>query len=158
ELLVKAGWLAPERIQDLPGHDGPCDFGAAFERKIPLIEEAAHNFLDNAGEEDRKRFQKFCQDNTSWLTDYAMFTVLRRRFGYASWNQWPAEYALRNSDALSALLNESGRELATEQVVQFFFTEQWAALRACCAERKIKILGDIAIFVSYDSADVWTHP
>jgi 4-alpha-glucanotransferase len=55
-------------------------------------------------------------------------------------------------------MNESGRELAIEQVVQFFFNEQWAALRAYCLERKIRILGDVAIFVSYDSADVWTHP
>jgi 4-alpha-glucanotransferase len=55
-------------------------------------------------------------------------------------------------------MNDSGRELAIEQVVQFFFSEQWCALRAYCAERKIVILGDVAIFVSYDSADVWTHP
>jgi 4-alpha-glucanotransferase len=59
---------------------------------------------------------------------------------------------------MSALMNDSARELALEQVVQFFFTEQWCALRAYCAERSIKILGDVAIFVSYDSADVWTHP
>jgi 4-alpha-glucanotransferase len=59
---------------------------------------------------------------------------------------------------MTALMNESGRELAIEQVVQFFFTNQWTALRAYCCERKIKILGDVAIFVSYDSADVWTHP
>lgn len=158
ELLVKARWLAGDRLNDLPGCDGPCDYGTAFERKIPLIEEAAQNFLDHAGDEDRRRFQKFCQDNMSWLTDYAMFNVLRRRFEYASWNQWPPEYALRSSEAMSSLLNEASRELATEQVVQFFFTEQWAALRAYCTERKVKILGDIAIFVSYDSADVWTHP
>ena len=59
---------------------------------------------------------------------------------------------------MTRLLNESGRELAIEQVVQFFFNEQWMALRAYCGERKIRILGDVAIFVSYDSADVWTHP
>ncbi len=157
EQLVSAGWLSADRIQGLPGHSGACDFGVAFEKKIPLIEEAAANFLDRADGDVRQRFQRFCQDNISWLTDYAMFSVLRRRFGYASWNQWPREYALRDADAMAALLNESGRELAIEQVVQFFFSEQWAALRAYCTERKVKILGDIAIFVSYDSADVWTH-
>ena len=55
-------------------------------------------------------------------------------------------------------MNEHGRELAIEQVIQFFFNEQWCALRGYCAERKIRILGDVAIFVNYDSADVWTHP
>jgi 4-alpha-glucanotransferase len=158
ELLVRDGWIAEDRIQGLPGHDGPCDFGAAVERKLPLVEEAAANFLDRATDDQRVRFQRFCQANVSWLTDYAMYAVLRRRFAYASWNEWPAEYALRNADAMAKLLNESGRELAIEQAVQFFFSEQWCALRGYCAERKIHILGDVAIFVSYDSADVWTHP
>jgi 4-alpha-glucanotransferase len=162
EFLARDGWIPEDRIQNLPeglpGHEGPCDFGAAFEKKIPLIEEAAANFLDNASQEDRLRFQRFCQDNVSWLTDYAIYSVLRRRFNYLSWNEWPVEYARRYPDALTSLMNESGRDLAIEQVVQFFFTEQWTALRAYCAERKIRILGDVAIFVSYDSADVWTHP
>jgi len=55
-------------------------------------------------------------------------------------------------------MNDKGRELAIEQVIQFFFNEQWCALRSYCAERNVKLLGDVAIFVSYDSADVWTHP
>jgi 4-alpha-glucanotransferase len=158
EFLAQDGWIAWERIQGLAGHDGPCDFIAADIQKLPLIEEAAVNFLDRASDDDRMRFQKFCQDNISWLTDYAMYSVLRRRFDSLSWNEWPEEYAARDSGALAALLNESGRELATEQVVQFFFQQQWSALRAHCAAKKISILGDVAIFVSYDSADVWTHP
>src|ERR1700743_5460 len=52
ERLVEAGWLAPERIAGLPGHNGPCDFGAAFQQKLPLIEEAARNFLDRASDDD----------------------------------------------------------------------------------------------------------
>jgi len=158
ELLAKQGWIAWERLNDLPGNTGSCDFAAAFDKKIPLIEEAAANFLDHGSDEDRQRLQKFCQDNTYWLTDYVMYNVLRRRFHYQSWNEWPAEFALRQADALTALMTDSSRDLAIEQVVQFFFNEQWTALRAYCAERKIKILGDVAIFVSYDSADVWTHP
>jgi len=158
EKLAEAGWIGADRIAGLPGNDGPCDFGAAFALKHPLIEEAAGNFLDHASDADRKCFQRFCQDNMSWLTDYALFNVLRKRFGYASWINWPAEYALRQSEAMTTLLNESARELAIEQVVQFFFNEQWMALRDYCSARKIAILGDVAIFVSYDSADVWTHP
>ena len=158
EKLAEAGWIAWEKLNELPGKDGPCDYGVAFEKKIPLVEEAAENFLNHADADARASFQKFAQDNISWLTDYVMFNVLRRRFGYASWNEWPSEYALRDGDAMTALMNESGRELAIEQVVQYFFQQQWSALRSYCAERKISILGDVAIFVSYDSADVWTHP
>lgn len=158
EILARDGWLSEDRFENIPGHEGPCDFGAAWEQKIPLIEEAAANFLDHASRDERLRFQRFCQENLSWLTDYAIYTVLRRRFNYQSWNEWPTEYARRNPNSMAALMNESARELAIEQAVQFFFNEQWMALRAYCTERKIRILGDIAIFVSYDSADVWTHP
>ncbi len=158
ERLVEAGWLAADRIEGLPGHNGPCDFDRAFEAKRPLVEEAAANFIERAGGEDRARFQRFAEDNISWLTDWAIFAVLRRRFKYTSWIDWPQEYAFRRSDAMTALLSDCGREIAIEQAVQFFFAEQWNALRAYCAERKIKTLGDVAIFVSYDSADVWTHP
>jgi 4-alpha-glucanotransferase len=158
EQLVKDGWLAAEQIEGLPGHDGPADFAAAAAKKIPLVEQAAANFLDRASDEARARFQGYCQSNMSWLPDYAMFNVLRRRFEYKSWIDWPAEYAYRKHDALTAALTEHGRELAVEQAIQFLFDEQWGALRAYCKERDIRILGDVAIFVNYDSADVWTHP
>src|ERR1700710_2957437 len=71
EFLARDGWIAADRLSDLPGAEGAADFGAAFERKQPLIEEAAGNFLDRASDELRQRFQRFCQDNSSWLTDYA---------------------------------------------------------------------------------------
>lgn len=158
ERLVEQGWLEGSRIQGLPGHEGPCDFAAAVERKLPLVEEAAANFLDHAGPEDRARYQRFTEENCTWLTDWALFSVLRRRFSYKSWIEWPEAFALRKPDAVTSVFSDNHRELAIEQVVQFFFQEQWAALRAYCAQRGIRILGDVAIFVSYDSADVWTHP
>lgn len=158
ERLVEDGWIAEDRIAGLPGHNGPADFGAATREKLPLIEEAAANFLDRASDEQRARFHRFNQENAFWLTDYAMFSVLRRRFGYASWNEWPEEFALRKHDSLTRLLTDEGRALAVEQAVQFFFNEQWCALRSYCGQRKIRIMGDVAIFVNYDSADVWTHP
>ena len=158
ERLAQDGWITTEQVEGLPGHNGPADFAAAAARKIPMIEAAATNFLDNATDELRLRFQKYCQDNMSWLPDYAMFNVLRRRFGYVSWNEWPAEFAQRKHDALTSALTDYGRELMVEQAVQFFFDEQWCSLRNYCKERDIRILGDVAIFVNYDSADVWTHP
>jgi 4-alpha-glucanotransferase len=158
ERLAQDGWIAWDRIGGLPSHNGPADFGEAMRLKLPLIEEAAGNFLDRASDEERGRLQKFCNDNISWLPDYAMFNVLRRKFGYVSWIDWPADLAQRKHDALTAALNEHGRELAIEQAIQFFFNEQWCSLRSYCTARDIRILGDVAIFVNYDSADVWTHP
>lgn len=158
ELLAEHGWISWDRLESLPGSDGPADFGVVWDRKIPLIEEAAANFLDRATDEQRHRFHHFCTANASWLNDYAMYTVLRRMHNFASWHEWPREYSHRESVAMSRFMNEHGRELAIEQAVQFFFNEQWCALRTYCSERDIKIMGDVAIFVSYDSADVWTNP
>ncbi len=158
ELLVRDGWLERERIRGLPGHEGQVDYGKVYAAKLPLIEEAAGNFLDRATVDQRARFQKFCGENVAWLTDYAMFNVLRRTYNYVSWNEWPIEFAQRQNGALTGLLNEKGRELAVQQAIQFLFTEQWCALHKYCTDRKIKVLGDVAIFVSYDSADVWTNP
>ena len=158
ERLVHDGWLTQDRIGNLPGHDGPVDFAAVTSAKLPLIEEAAANFVERAGKEDRARFQAFVTENSPWLADYAMFSVLRRKFDYASWIEWPKPYAHRSEDVMLEALQQYDRELAVEQVVQFFFHEQWCALRAYCAERKIQILGDVAIFVSYDSCDVWRNP
>ena len=158
ELLVRDGWLSAEQIAGLPGHEGACDFEAAERLKLPLIQQAAANFLDYAGPEAKAHFQRFCVDNLSWLPDYAMFSVLRERFGGTSWHVWPEEFALRRADALAQLHTANGRELAIVQVIQFFFNEQWCTLRGYCAAHDIRILGDVAIFVNYDSADVWTHP
>ncbi len=157
ERLAEAGWIAAERLAGVAGDDGAADFDAAA-RKVVLIEEAAGKFLDHMDDEARTQFLKFCEENMSWLPDYASFNVLRRRFGAASWNEWPEEYAQRKHDALAALLTEEARALAVEKAIQFFFDEQWRALRAYCGERGVRILGDMAIFVNYDSAEVWTHP
>jgi 4-alpha-glucanotransferase len=158
ERLVQDGWLTPDRIEGLPGHNGAVDYGSVQSAKLPLIEEAAGNFLDRATDEQRARFVKFCTENSSWLPDFAMYTVLRRSFDFASWIDWPVEFAQRQAGALTRVLNERGRELAVEQVIQFFFSEQWCALKSYGAARDVRMLGDVAIFVSYDSADVWTNP
>ncbi len=158
ERLVDDGWLGREEIEGLPGHNGNVDFGEVARQKLPLIERAAAKFLDEVNDQGRMRFQKFCTDNAGWLVDYAMYSVLRRRFSYASWHEWPEEFARRKGDALSSLLTDSGHDLAVEQAVQFFFNEQWCALHSYCTQHDVRVMGDVAIFVSYDSADVWTHP
>ena len=156
--LAEQGWIAAERVEEFCVEDAAGGLTAAAARKQPLIEEAARNFLDRANDEARARFAKFCEANAGWLPEYAAFNVLRRRFGDVSWNLWPEKFALRKDGVLTTLESEQARELAVQQAVQFFFDEQWHALRAYCAKRGIKILGDLAIFVNYNSAEVWTHP
>ena len=158
ELLADRGWIDHDRLGGLPGRSGDIDFERVSAKKLPLIEEAARNFLHHHNGEDWSAFEGYCRENATWLNDWALYTVLRRKFDYASWHDWPAEVKHRDPAALDRLRLEHGEELAAVQAIQFAFNGQWSALRAYCAQRDIRFIGDIAIFVNYDSADVWTHP
>ena len=157
EKLADGGWLPRERLQGLPAAQGTVNFSIASE-KFALLVEAAQTFLDAPKGEPWRQFEHFCEEHQDWLNDWVMYAVLRRRFGYASWNDWPKEFATRQPEALESLLRESGRELAIEQIIQFFFAVQWGELLAYCHERDVKVMGDVAIFVNHDSADVWIQP
>jgi 4-alpha-glucanotransferase len=87
-----------------------------------------------------------------------MYALLRTKYKTGAWTQWPEPVRRREPEALSEILREHARTLALEQVLQFAFALQWDTLRAAAARHGIRILGDIAIFVNMDSADVWTHP
>ena len=158
EKLVEAGWLSAERIAGLPGHSGNVRFDEVGQAKRPLLIEAARNFVAHHDDQQWIRFQRFREENGFWLLDYARYTVLRHRYHSGSWLSWPPELARRTPEALRQLQQDSREELEIEQAIQFAFDEQWKALRGYCAERDIRFIGDIAIFVNFDSADVWTHP
>jgi len=158
ERLADRGWLAHERLKSLPEAEGDVDFERVRSAKIPLIREAAGNFLKDAKGEQRARYERFCHDNAWWLEDLVLFAVLRHKFPGKSWNQWPQEITRRDPAALQREREELASMIDSARVVQFFFFEQWRALRAHCAKYGVKIIGDVAIFVHYDSADVWTHP
>ncbi len=158
EKLVEAGWIAGDRIAGLPGHSGNVRFDEVEQRKWPLLVEAARNFLSHHDDRQWARFQRFREENAFWLPDYVRYGVLRHKFHSNSWSSWPKDYAHREPKALQQLQQENRDDLEIRQAIQFAFDEQWKALRAYCAERDIRFIGDVAIFVNYDSADVWTHP
>ncbi len=158
EYLSDWGWIAGERIAGLPQATAVVDFDTVGNTKLPLLAEAARNFLEKKPAKQWERFLAFCTRSAYWLEDYVFYAVLRRKYAYASWHNWPFDVVRREPATMAALAAEHAHELAIERVIQFAFEEQWQALRNYCTHRKIDFIGDIAIFVSYDSADVWTHP
>ncbi|MDE3105367.1 MAG: 4-alpha-glucanotransferase [Acidobacteriota bacterium] len=156
--LERDGWLSGEQIAGLPGNSGPADFAEATRCKLPVIEAAASNFLHRASPDQRAEYEQFCQGNQYWLASYALFNVLRREFGYVCWADWPTELAQRQPAALAEARARYAHQVEIEQVIQFLFHQQWSALRQYCHQHEITILGDVAIFVNYDSADVWANP
>ena len=158
ERLAERGWIDHSRLQRLSPTSGNVNFEQVWGTKYPLLEEAARAFLQSATGKHRERFDSFCRDNAWWLEDYALFEVLRKEHGDRSWKEWPKELAQRNNDAQHYARERHAQDIAVTRAVQFAFFEQWKALHAECARRGIQIMGDVAIFVSFDSADVWTHP
>lgn len=156
ERLSKKGWLDAASLSNLGAPLGPIDYAEVNRDKVPLLLQAGKNFLERANGEPRVHFDRFCQENSWWLEDYVLFDTLRQRHGN-NWNKWPSPLARRESSAIESAHRELASDLSISRVLQFFFWEQWHALRHYCAQKSIRVVGDIAIFVDYDSADVWAH-
>ena len=157
ERLAEHGWIDASRLSGLPDAVGAIDYDEVRSHKVPLLAEAASNFLNHAPQPALSRFEQFCRENEWWLEDFVLFDALRERYHLQVWKEWPEELARRNEEALAATRKEIAADLATRRMIQFMFYEQWRALRHACAQRSIRVVGDIAIFVDYDSADVWAH-
>jgi 4-alpha-glucanotransferase len=163
ELLSDWGWIDGSQAADLNGSSGPVDFQEVEARKLPLLFEAAGNFLDRAPSDPKLAeqwilYQEFCRSEEAWLADYALYAVLRRQYGTGSWTGWPEPLRRRQPQALALAAAQHSRAVALEQTLQFAFSLQWNQLRQAAARSGIRILGDLAIFVNLDSADFWVHP
>src|ERR1700680_3247747 len=157
ERLAERGWIQASQLNKLPNSNGAIDYDQVHEQKSPLLTEAARKFLGSAPASAKSRFERFCAENQWWLEDFVLYDALRNRYRKQSWNTWPLELARRYPGALQTGRTELPSDTAVRKVIQFFFYEQWHALRLYCAQKSIRVVGDIAIFVDYDSADVWRN-
>jgi len=157
ERLADQGWIDRAQVARLDAASGPVDYDRVFHQKMPLLFEAARNFLKSAAGDSLRRFESFCSENSWWLDDFVLFDALRAKHKLACWNQWPHELAHRDSSALAQARKELADDLRIRRALQFAFYQQWGDLRRYCRERNIRIVGDVAIFVNHDSADVWVH-
>ena len=163
EFLADWGWIDGNRIAGLAGRNGYVDFNQVEQQKLPLLYEAAANFLDRGPRDANlagqwQQFAEFCRSEERWLTDYALYAELRRQMNTGAWTAWPEPLRLRDPEALAEASAQHARAIAQEQALQFAFSVQWNQLRDLAAQSAIRILGDVAIFVNMDSSDVWVHP
>src|SRR3989304_8227196 len=156
EFLVEDGLLASSDIED--SHlfsDERVDYTAVTNYKEAPFQKAFNNFKKK---ESRNEFEEFCNKNSYWLEDYALFTVLKAHFNGFVWSEWPKEIANRDQRKLQELKNNLRDRLEFEKFIQHIFYKQWFSLKRYCNNKKINIIGDIPIYVNYDSADVWSNP
>jgi 4-alpha-glucanotransferase len=157
EHLADQGWIDRRQINTLPDSSGAVEYDRVFHQKMPLLFEAGRSFLRSASDDSLRRFESFCSENSWWLDDFVLFDALRAKYKLACWNRWPHNLAHREPSALAKAREELADDLRVRSVLQFAFYEQWRDLCRYCSDRKIRIVGDVAIFVNHDSADVWVH-
>ncbi|MBE9000030.1 MULTISPECIES: 4-alpha-glucanotransferase [unclassified Nostoc] len=159
EKLRDEGLLSEEDFAHLPGFPvEKVDFDQVVPIKIGLLKKACENFRSNATPIQQKEFEGFCDSKAYWLENYALFMALKDDHNGASWHTWEAEFVKRKPEALAQAEDRLKGDIFYYKFVQFEFFRQWSDLKSYANMRGIDIIGDIPIYVSHDSADVWAHP
>lgn len=144
ELLVDWGWLEP-------------NYTPQNESKIELLGHALKRFRVRGNESEQTDFECFKRENSAWLEDFALYSVLKEVNGRLAWNEWPAPLRDRESGALELVRETHADSIELVRFEQYVFFKQWHDLKRYANERGITIFGDLPIFVAHDSADVWAQ-
>ena len=158
DMLVKDGLLKRSECNKCDWGNDPrhVDYGKIYESRFALL----HKAYKRGWERDADKVAAFVEDNSRWLPDYALYMACKRHFGMKAWTEWEDEdIRLRKSEAVL----EKYRALLADDVqfftyLQFLFFSQWELLRDYVHQQGIRIIGDLPIYVSLDSADVWAEP
>jgi len=155
--LIEDGLLTQDDFADMPDFNASrVDFGLLIPWKLDLLLKAFSRF-QSASDDLRKEFDSFFANNASWLDDYALFMSLKESNGGGAWNEWSEDLRKRKKSAMDKARTEHAESMLRYSFYQFIFFRQWTKLRAYANERGVKIIGDIPIFIAYDSADAWSN-
>ncbi|MDV2482409.1 4-alpha-glucanotransferase [Methanoculleus sp. Wushi-C6] len=156
EQMVADDLLAPEEIANPPEFpEDRVDYQAVLDYKNGLFDKAFERFKEDGPD---FRYREFAAENTSWLNDYAIFVALKAEFSGKAWGDWPAGIRDRHEEALRKYGAELADRILREKFLQHVFDRQWRALKGHCRARHLQIIGDIPIYLTYDSVDVWANP
>lgn len=152
--LAENGYLAKKSVADADYGADPTfvDFDKIRTCKMALLREAFAGFTDDVG------YTSFVMDEQDWLDDYALFTALKEKFGGRPWTEWDEDIKKRRPEAVKRWTEELKEEIRFVKFVQYIFFRQWDRFHRYCNKNGIQIIGDIPIYVSPDSADVWAQP
>ena len=159
DLLEKEALLTAvdrENVPDFPTKK--VDFENVEKWKYPLLKKAFDNFDDRPFEELKAEYYIFLNENGWWLNDYALFMALKKDFGGAMWMDWKEGIKFRKENSLVYYRNKLSEEINFQQFLQFIFFRQWLKLKQYANSKNIRIFGDLPLYVSTDSVDVWANP
>jgi 4-alpha-glucanotransferase len=158
-LLIDEGLLLLEDLQDRPDFSTESvDFGPVIQWKLKLLDRAYNNFVQKQPEEITEKFQQFIIQEQDWLFDFALFMAIKEVNGGLSWDYWDDGLRKRDRKALKNFQDENKTLIESHMFKQFLFFTQWTGLKNYANDQGIKIIGDIPIFISFDSSDAWSNP
>ena len=158
-LLLNDSLLTSQDLTTKPAFsDEKVQFSEVIPWKLALLDKAFSRFQTHNFPDLQIEFEKFKTDEKEWLDDYALFMGIKEKCGETAWNQWPEPLRKRKAKALAEFQSQHAPHIEKQRFRQFLFFRQWRFLREYAASKGIRIIGDIPIFISYDSADAWSHP
>lgn len=159
DLLLKDGLLGRDDLQNLPALPAAhVEYGPVIEWKNGLLRRSYERFKESDNPEIRSELALFETENVGWLDDYALFMAAKAAHGGSTWSDWDEGLALRKPGSLVEWRSKLGDDMRFQKYMQFLFSRQWRALKEYANRLDVQVMGDIPIFVAYDSADVWAHP
>ena len=157
--LNQRGFLPTEALNDIPAFPNThVNYGDVIPFKLELLNQAYTRFKSHGSDAQWVTFMAFCEAQAYWLDDYALFMALKEAHGGAAWTDWADDIRMRKPAALLSWREKLEGEIEKQKVWQWFFYTQWLEVRAYANARGIKIIGDIPIFIAFDSADAWANP
>ncbi len=155
--LASEGYLTEDEYMDIDWgtDDSRVDYGRLSEFRISILRKAANRLLEKGTNVD---FDEFKNRNSYWLDEYSVFMTLKAYHDNVSWLDWKPEYRSCSSDSVKEFAIEYSQEISEWKAIQYLFFRQWNSLKKYAERNGIKIIGDMPIYVSLDSADVWAHP
>lgn len=158
DILIEDLLLSESDIPDEYFDLQSIDYGKVINFKNPLFQKAYENFKLSKDSLLKNKFEIFIKNNSLWLEDYALFAALKDHFGGKAWTDWDKDIKLREEHSLIHYRKKLDDRCYYYKFIQYMFHKQWSELKAYANENGIKIIGDIPIFVAFDSADAWSNP
>lgn len=157
--LIRDGLLRPGTINPTPDFPSDeVDFGSVIDWRMMLLRDVADRFSE-AESHLLTGFEQFrLQHSEVWLSDFSLFTALKRSFDHHPWWKWDKALARRDTAALDSARVDLSAAIRAIEIEQFLFDRHFQALRKRCHRLDVRLIGDLPIFVAHDSADVWANP
>lgn len=154
--LTERGWITKEACDsyDFGSDENDIDYGKIYENRFRLLREA----FENSHIEQDGAFQAYIAENAYWLEDYCLYMAVKESFGNVSWDKWDEDIKLRRPEALKNYRDKFAGEIVFYQFQQYLFHVQWERLKRYANGLGIQIIGDIPIYVAFDSSDAWANP